>query len=104
MNRSSLNVFGAVDYALESLGMPYRNFGEHFSVEQNFAFLQRFHELRVSHTGFAASGIDTDDPQASKIALADMTVPERVRARVNHRLFRGFESISPRTAIALCRS
>ena len=81
-------------------GIVHSQVSEHLAVDFDVLLLQAVDERRIAHAVQAGSSVDTGDPQAAEIALAEFTSDERVTQAAGNLFFRGAVLLGFRSPVA----
>ncbi len=65
--------FGQLDQLREIFLLADGKIGQNLAVQSNACLAQAKHQLGIGKTVFTSTGIDTQDPQLAKFALAELT-------------------------------
>jgi hypothetical protein len=74
LKRPHTRGFGQRRNVCKSLRIVHRNIGKDFTVQANFGPFEAGHKRTIRETMKTGGGINADDPQATKIALAGLAI------------------------------
>src|SRR5690606_32600888 len=80
----------------------YSHIGQNFAIKFNRGFLGAGDEHTVAYAQFAASRIDTSDPECAESALFIATIAIGILPGFHYRLFGDTEYITAATTITFC--
>ena len=83
------SLLGDLNKLGETGGIVHSQVSEHLAVDFDVLLLQTVDERGIAHTVQPGSSVDTGDPQATEIALAEFTSDERITQAAGNLFFRG---------------
>jgi hypothetical protein len=91
----------ALDDPAKRRRVAHGDVGQDLAIEPDLGFLEAGDERAVRDAVLADGGVDPDDPELAKLALALLAVTGRVGERVEQRLARRLDQARPRALTAL---
>lgn len=93
--------FGNLDNLVESGGIGDRHVGEHLAVKNNVRLFKTVDKLTVANASHANGGVNTNNPEATKISFPSAAVARREHVGAKNGLFYGAQKLAPTSAKSL---